>query len=628
MNPPENSSPTPTPKQSLLGKIRNRLAPCLVAGAATGAAMGCAPATIIQPIHFPLDEKQRSDIREEILRELEARRMCSPFDIEVNRKQVRRIGLSQHEERMVELFPAHDAIIQRLLLCHPEDLRDEGHALNLLKRDIRVVRFLHESMLRNADFMLTAATVDNRVLDYAHSSLFEIPKFIMKIVQLNPKNIKYAFPYHINNPGLFVKLIEMNPRATDYLPKHISSNPEFIASVGALDPRAYLFHDVDIYKRKGNDILTNPVWSDKDYARMITGSNHKKNLKFVDSKLRSDVDFMLELMEISTSAFHYRDYSVRGDERLTRAYLQTIRKGYNDRVPIYYSENEIDDLMSDLKELNIEHPDRFKLDTLGLRNLRIVIRNRKSFAADLAEEKEKRKKARRNWGWHKKKEESPEEVKKTPITLQIAAKADWNAAFVNGVSNDFIIRGKPFLYFEANTRREAFSTMDDLLLMEQPVNDFIVTAHGSQQRMALGAPDPRLVRPISSQYYFGLGDRYHLQRRRDLMTNDGRLIFQSCSVGEGDLYGRNIANVWHDAFPQARIYAAKVPTRIEQLFFDKNNELINVGYASGYMSTYQMESKPVQACLTEREDKFNTSESKVFVKQSDLDHCRATAFIK
>ncbi len=620
-------SSKPAQNQGIFGKIRNRLATCMVAGVATGAAMGCAPS--VQPPATSLSAGLRHDIREDILKELQKRKICAPFGIELKRERVLRIGLSEHERNMVNLIPSHDATIQRMLLCSAEKLTNTGHVLELLKRDFRVIRFLDESMYSNASFMLQAAAIDQRALDYAHSSLFENPNFIIKIVLLNAKNIKYAFPYHLSNPKLFVKLMQIKPKALDHLPNYVASNSEFIERVGFLDPTAYLFSDVDVYKGEGKKILSSPIWRVKEYARMITDSKHLHNLQYFAPNVRSDVDFMLELMKIDTKAYHYRDYSIRGDEKLMRAYLQTLHKPTNSNL---HSERlqpkEIDALMADLKSLNIEFPDRFSLS-----DLRTVIKNRKAFQKELdveeaKQEKEKQEKRRLGWMWKKKKEKAPTGPKKPPITLQIAAKADWNAAFVNGITDDFIAKGVPILYFEANTKDEAFKIMDDLILLKQQVNNFIISGHGSQRRIALGAPDPRITkRRSSSRYYFDTYDGRALQKRRKLMVYNGRLIFQSCSVGEGAQIGNNIANTWHDSFPQSQLDASRVPTNIEYVVIAKNGTVTNVIFSTGEMSTYRIQPNAVRVCLAKKNKKYahDNGVRKFIVAPADLKECHEKA---
>lgn len=614
----ESSSPEATPQPSLFGRTRNRLATCLVAGAA---AMGCASGQQTPP---ELSSKQKYDLREDVLKELELRKMCEPFNIEVGRKKALHIGLSDHEHRMVELFPSHDALIQKLLLCYPNRMHDSDGALSLITKDIRVIRFVSEDLLSSPDFMLKAARIDKRVLDYGRPALFENPSFIKAIVQIDPKHIKYAFPYHLNHPGLFVKMMQTNPTIMDHLPKHVSANAEFMESVGYLDPRAYIFHDVDVYRRKkgeGDKLLSNGIWHDEDYARMVTKSEHIYNLKFFSSHVRANASLMLELMKTDPRAYHYRDHSIRGDESLMRAWLQTKHKiNASGTNVVRLRPDEIDALMAELKALDIEFPDRFSLNELDT-----VIKHRKGFQKDLDEEKKKRKAKRFGIKPNKKESEAPE---KPPITLHISAKADWNGAFLNSVTDDFIIKGEPILYFEVNTKYEAFKIMDDLILAKQPVNHLPISGHGSKNRIATGAPDPRLykAKARNRKHYFDRSDWLQLRKRRKLLTPDARIIFDSCSVGEGGAGSWNISNTFADAFPQARIYSAKVPTSIERLIFGKDGAVSDVIFSSGLMSTYQRHPKEVNECLATKRAESTEQKPDYTLTQGDLRACRDKVF--
>ena len=593
----------------IFGKIRNRLATSLVAGSA---ALGCATPAPQPPALSP---EQKSELREEVIAELAARKMCEPFNIEIGRERVLHIGLSDHEHRMVELFPSHDAIIQKLLLCHPEKLGDDSHALALLRRDTRVARFLSEKQLSDPGFMLAAAQINGRVLDFAPSTLFENPEFMLRLVKVKPEFIKYAFPYHLNNPALFTKMMWADETILDHLPKHVSSDTSFIQKVGTLDPRAYLFNDIDVYKKEGKEILESPIWHEPSYAKLIAGSKHIGNLKFFSASVRSDTKLMLELMKINTKAYHYRDYSIRGDEALMRAYLGTKFKGQK-----RLSKAEIDTLMADMKSLDIEFPDRFTVQ-----DLRQVIATRKGFQAEVDHEKAKEAE------WKKKnpfrKYVRPSNTpKKAPVTLQFAAKADWNGAFVGGITDDLMRRGNTVLYFELEKSDQAMDVLDDFELIGQTADQFVVSGHGSPSRIALGAPDPRISRRRSNSYYFNYYDRQELKRRSGVIEENAPLIFQSCSVGKGGRLGSNITNdVFRYAFPQTRTFAAKVPTHIERLLF-AGRKVDNVIFASGQMSTYRSEPEDINECLQGKGYKLSHSELITHPEQADLEACQKEVY--
>lgn len=600
-------------KPSFFDKARNRLAMLMMAGST----MGCAST---QPT-LPLSVEQKVDLRDDVISELQRRKICQPFEIELGKGPVTRIGLSHVDNMLVDVLPSYDATIQNLLLCYPEALKSETHVLDLLRRDVRVIRFLSEEMLSSRGFMLKATQVDNRVLDYGRPALFENEAFMTEIILMDAKNIKYAFPYHLSNPKLFMKLMQVDLKIMDHLPKNVSSNVEFMEGVGYLDPRVYLFHDLNIYKDKKDRILGSTIWDEKEYAQMITDSDHLYNLQYFSPKIRSDVDFMLELMKKSPRAYHYRDYSVRGDERLMRAYLAT-KLTSEGRKTVNLKLAEINELIADMQALNIEFPDRF-----SIYDLRKVIETRKGFQAEVDAEKEKEKERRKNPFRKRDKSEEVEKPKKAPVTLQLAAKADWNGAFVNGITKDFLRTGNTILYFEINESNQAMDILDDFKRVDQTVNTLIISGHGSPTRIALGAPDPRLSRPsYSGKNYFDPSDRNQLVRRSNVLEDNSPIILESCSVGYGGIGGYNITNdLFRSAFPQAETFASRVPTSIERLIF-QGKTVTNVLFASGPMTTFRGQPKAVIECLEKKGYAFNRSDLPVHTKNEDVAECRNKVF--
>lgn len=428
---------------------------------------------------------------------------------------------------------------------------DPSFIMDAIKRNYKVIVYLHESWRNHPEHMFEGIKHDARLYPNIGDELKGNKDFQLRLIKLDAEHLGRVPPELWNDLEFMARVMEINILALAHLNNKWRNHGGYMDGLIKIDPRAYAF--------VGDGLTTNGQYrhskrhakfrKNKDIMRLanIAGT---QALRLADKTLVSDLEFMLEIVKENPDGFQYVDESIRGDERLLRAYLGSKTK----------SKNKVEYLIKALKRHNIKFPERFSIKTLEK-----LIEERENITVQ---------DSRR-------------------VALAVYSTRDWNQALVEPAAiKDAIDAGFRTLYFEASNEKEVYSAIQSSRLTERLVKVLILGAHGNRTGMSYGAGDPRFTRRQIEQKTIDTGDGKDLKKYRAQLADLSSVILHSCSVGKGRLKSNNVANTLLFAFPQAIVFSSTIPTNIKKVHFGQGGIVTGVDYTAGNQFSYFVRSAP------------------------------------
>ena len=164
-----------------------------------------------------------------------------------------------------------------------------------------------------------------------------------------------------------------------------------------------------------------------------------------------------------------------------------------------------------------------------------------------------------------------------PLALMIYPEADHNTAFEKSqaIIQDLIDKGYKIMYYEVDNENDFIAGFKSAT-RNQLAQIVIIGGHGDQDSTALGNEDPTKTGTADAQRDetkdLDLSDLAQLQAAglADCVVPNATIISVSCSTGRGRADGPNMANMWSQVFPGAKVYAPTIPTNIRSIKWDEN----------------------------------------------------------
>ncbi len=150
---------------------------------------------------------------------------------------------------------------------------------------------------------------------------------------------------------------------------------------------------------------------------------------------------------------------------------------------------------------------------------------------------------------------TPKEHIQKPTVLMVRSNEDWNHAALLSNYHDFFEQYH-VLITSADNEHELHNRLMSGTVHMDGIDILILEGHGSAERIALGAADPRFGSQENESLYLDIADGHQLKyAMSNYVKPGGNVILLSCKNGEGEKKTKNLANVMSDIAPQTRIHS-------------------------------------------------------------------------
>ena len=181
-----------------------------------------------------------------------------------------------------------------------------------------------------------------------------------------------------------------------------------------------------------------------------------------------------------------------------------------------------------------------------------------------------------------------------PLAVVVYPHEDWNLAFgattKDSPIGSLISHGYRVMYYEGTEDEHVYDALKDAA-KKQKASVILLGGHGNAGHISFGADDPareevwkgKDIRDYE-KYMLDLGDEDDLMASKvgSSLEDNGTVMLDSCSTGEGKEAENNMANLMRRIFPQAsHIIAPVAPAPSGKVKYDKKNRVIGVEYKEG-----------------------------------------------
>lgn len=404
---------------------------------------------------------------------------------------------------------------------------------------------------------------------------------VLEMVKKNGRSLEHVDEIYKKDKDVVLAAIKQSVWAFDYADKSLKIDRDFVME--AIVVNGWIFQKLDDSLKKN-----------KPFVLRVMRQNGAL-LSFADESLKKDREVILEAVRQKAIALKFADESLRENETFV---LRAIRQ--NERALKYASETliedddfiltavkehgwellvvnnslgkDIDDLRDflddpsgfdeyeklhrDLKELNIDFPER-----LGSQIINQIIYSRKNL----------------------------DKKELLPLAVIIYPKEDWNGAFETNQIEELIRRGYRVAYFEAKNENDVYQALKSATTNVGKAADlFVLGGHGTQTHTSMGASDPGKSGIENEEFYIDTSDREEMVELVDSLGKNSTIILESCSTGSGKSEANNVANLLKSIFPQSEVFAPTISTSVKEYVFDSGNKVIKPIYDTSAENTYSI----------------------------------------
>ncbi|OGP09559.1 MAG: hypothetical protein A2048_00005 [Deltaproteobacteria bacterium GWA2_45_12] len=171
-----------------------------------------------------------------------------------------------------------------------------------------------------------------------------------------------------------------------------------------------------------------------------------------------------------------------------------------------------------------------------------------------------------------------------PVILFFQAKKDWDKAFYDYPIIDQLVQDGRYevIYKEVESEDEIYAVMDDLITKGIKVRHGVISAHGSQDTIALSDDDPGQTFRLPSEKNqdsprsidFADFDQGEMDRFKKLFEEKGDLVLAACSNGKGETSRDNLANRFTTVLPHGvRVHSSPKSMNIRDFILKEDGSM-------------------------------------------------------
>ena len=302
-------------------------------------------------------------------------------------------------------------------------------------------------------------------------------------------------------------------------------------------------------------ILDIESWNYTAISETLT--EHPLSIQYFPEEVRNDQELVLTAAEQDANALDFASEALRNDREFILAALK-IDPGFWAGVPESLKGDAIFCRQAAFAVLDIDHPIR-------LMNQEEMIRNRYSVAG---QEERTALEAILGPVYFEGVENDTR-----PLCVIIYPDDDWNGV-MSVTQTDMLSEAYRVIYYDVSTDEELVNDIRQATIDSgQQASLLILTGHGTREGMTLGSePD--------ESSYMALADTNLIARLQGCVEDNGHVILQSCSTGEGkdptdgiDNFAEFVHSIWPNAWTHA-------PTGDESnmILLDENGEFVSPGF--------------------------------------------------
>jgi len=158
-----------------------------------------------------------------------------------------------------------------------------------------------------------------------------------------------------------------------------------------------------------------------------------------------------------------------------------------------------------------------------------------------------------------------------PVALIILNKNDHNGAFNRDNDQlEKLTKAYKLFIYETNSDTGAYKIINQTYQTQGEISVLGLGGHGTMQSLILGKYS------WLDNSTIDLSDENELREHSHCLADTAIIILDACLNGKEEEKGDNLANMAARVFPGREVYARTISSSSNELFFDENDNLINV----------------------------------------------------